>query len=302
MSRVTYFARRVAGLVVSVLAVFTLAFLYVEATPFTESLLRGEGSPPQADASLTERYVDWLVWVLTVPNGSVVDPIVESLTYTLAYLLPSLVVAIVVGTGVRVYTVSAERSWMDYVVDALTMLAVSVPVFLLAFLLRDWFLVHYFGRLGLPQVYPAGTGPLSTRGLLAAFLPATVMTVYLLAIQLRYAGEELRQYASAEFVKTARAKGASTLGVGRHIFRNTAVPLLTLFFTDMFGMVVVGVFVVEFVTAAPGIGALMIEAVLDDNLQLILGITLLTVLVGVVANFLQDVAYLLYDPRVEFEE
>jgi len=297
-----YLARRVAGLVTSVLAVFTLAFLYVEVTPLTGALVRSEGSPPPADASLAERYVDWLAWLLTVPGGSVVDPIVESLQYTLAYLLPALVVATVLGTGVRVYTVSLERSRTDHVVDALTVLAVSVPVFLLAFLLRDWFLVNYFTQFGFPQVYPAGVAPLSVRGLLAAVLPATVMTVYLLAIQLRYAGEELRQYASAEFVKTARAKGASTWRVGRHVFRNTAVPLVTLFFTDMFGMVVVGVFVVEYVTAAPGIGVLMTRAVLNDDVQLILAITLLTVLVGVVANFLQDLAYLLYDPRVEFGE
>lgn len=302
MSRLRYFTKRIAGFIFSITAIFTLTFLYIEATPYTEPLLQGEGSATTADASLIERYVDWLIWALTVPNSSVVDPIVESLTYTLVYLVPALVVAIAVGTGVRMYTVSADRSRLDKVIDILTILAVSIPVFLIAFLLRDWSIFHYFARLEPPGVYPPMAGALSARGLPAAALSATVMTFYLLAIQLRYAGEELRQYASAEFVKTARAKGASTLRVGRHVFQNTAVSLLTLFFTDMFGTVVVGVFVIEFVTGAPGIGALMIEAVLGSDIQLILGITLFIVLVGVVANFLQDIAHLLHYPQVEFGE
>lgn len=104
------------------------------------------------------------------------------------------------------------------------------------------------------------------------------------------------------FVKTARAKGASVWRVGLHVFRNAAVPLLTLFFTDMFGMVVVGMFVIEFVTGVPGFADMAIHAVSDGNLPLLLAVVTLSVLVGVVANFAQDVAYAVFDPRVRYGE
>ena len=116
------------------------------------------------------------------------------------------------------------------------------------------------------------------------------------------AGEELGEYVSATFVKTTRAKGAGIWRVGRHIFRNAAIPLLTVFFGDMLGMVVLGVFVVEYVTHVPGIGELVIDAVLNQKLPLLLSVSLLSVMAGLAANFAQDVAYALFDPRVEFEE
>lgn len=143
---------------------------------------------------------------------------------------------------------------------------------------------------------------LAGRNLVAALWPISAMGLCLVAVQLRYACDVLQEYAPADFVKTARGKGAGSWQAGPHVFRHTAVPLVTVFFTDMLGMVVLGVFVVEFIVGIPGLGELTIDAVLAQTLPLVLSLAVLTVLAGVLANFAQDVAYVLSDPRVEFDE
>lgn len=299
MSRLRYVGRRLVGVGVSVWAVFTLAFVYVAYTPTQERALTGEGAPAAASDPLATQYVDWLLWFLTIQDEPVMATIVEHVQFTAAYLVPGLLFAVACGVGVRMYTVARERSGADRAVDAVTLLAVSIPVFLLAYAFREWMLPVYIAEFGYYDIYKPELGPFAYRNLVGAAWPASVMGVYLLAIQLRYAGEELRAYVTADFVKTARAKGAGPLRVGRHVFRNAAIPLLTLFFTDMLGMVVVGIFVVEYITYVPGIGQLMIDALLAGDLRLMLAVAVLTVVAGVLTNFAQDVAYLLFDPRVD---
>ncbi|WP_435175773.1 ABC transporter permease subunit [Halorussus sp. AFM4] len=302
MSKRSFLLRRLAGTAVSVWVVFTLAFAYVRATSGLAGAVSVGGGPASPSDSLLAQYVDWLVWFATIWDAPVAAPILESLPYTLAYLVPGLAFAVVAGIGVRIYTVASEGNRLERLTDGFTLLAVSVPTFLLAYFLRWWLLPHYFSLLNDVRIYDPLLGPLSLRNLQATVWPASVMGLYLFAVQLHYSGEELREYLSAEFVKTARAKGAGVWRVGRHVFRNAAIPLLTLFFTDMLGMVVVGVFVVEFVTHVPGVGELAMDAVLDRNLKLVFSLALLSVLAGVFTNFLQDVAYALFDPRVDFGE
>lgn len=302
MSRLAFLARRTAGLVVSVWVVFTLSFLYIAFTPFTEGTLASERVGVSPLDPLTTQYVDWLAWLVTIWDDPVVATMLDHLAFTAVYLVPSVAFAVVAGVGIRVYSVGREGARVDTYVSAFTLLAVSLPVFLVALFLRYTFMVPFFEALGTVRIYDRSVGPFATRNLLAAVWPVAAMGLYLFAVQLRYAGDLLQEYAGADFVKTARAKGGSSVQVGRHIFRNTAIPLLTVFFTDMLGMVVVGVFLVEYIVGIPGLGELTIEAVLQQNFPLIVSLAVLTVLVGVLANFAQDVAYTLFDPRVEFGE
>lgn len=302
MSRHWFLARRVAGFAVSVWTVFTLAFVYILLMPYNQGALSGAAVPASASDPLFAQYLDWLWWFLTIWNDPVMALIVERAKYTAIYLVPAVLLAMLAGTAIRVYTVAVENGHIDRVTDSVTLVLVSIPVFLLAFLLRHYLLPTYFELLDAFRVYDPAAGPFDVRNLYAAVWPASAMAVYLLAVQLRYAGAILREFADAEFVKTARAKGATTWRVGRHIFRNTAVPLLSLFFTDLLGMVIVGVFVVEYVTHVPGLGELTLKAVLMRDVPLMLALAVLSVIAGVVANFLQDLAYLVYDPRVDMEE
>lgn len=174
-------------------------------------------------------------------------------------------------------------------------------MFLFAYLIHIYLPVFVF-RLTDSIVelgYNSQTGPLTTRNLRAMLWPFLTMTAYLFAIQLRAAGADLSQYAGEPFVKTARAKGVGVWGVCRHVFPHSAARLLTVLSSEMLGIVLVGLYVVEWVTRTPGFGTLTIDAVGSRHPGLIFGVVLLPVMLVVTVNFLQDAYYELIDPRVD---
>lgn len=308
---------------ITVWVVLTVAFVVVAFTTDPGKLAVGmtaaqSGQDPSAavnaylaatnqNVPVLHRYVNWLTGLVTFNLGwsftydaPVASLLLDRFAYTLVYFVPALLFAVVAGTGIRVYTVAAESSRLDRLTDGISYVGVSVPVFLFAYMLKWWVLPYYYVTTNDEIAYYVSVGPLAPENVQAAVYPGLVVGLYLLGIQLRYSGTELDEYASASFVKTARGKGASVWRVGRHMFRNTVVSLLTLFFTDMFGMVLVAVYVVEAIANVPGFGQLTLKAMQGGHdLPLMLGVTLLPVLSGVVANFVQDIAYALFYPRLD---
>ena len=189
------------------------------------------------------------------------------------------------------YTATHRESRLARVVTSLIHFGFSIPNFLLAEVL----LLFVLGRSELL----AGLGPGTYSLLRSVVIPAAIVGTSLLAGQMRYARAQSLEYANTEFVKLVRAKGAGTRRVARHLLRNAAIPLLALFFTDMIGILVVNVFVIEYVFSIPGIGGLSLVAFQQQDLPVVLGATMVIVFVGIGGNFLQDVAYLVLDPRVE---
>jgi peptide/nickel transport system permease protein len=281
--------------------VVTLVFLYFQVAPYTGSGSGNDAVPVATGGSLFDRYLGWFGWLATVPDP-VLDPLVEAAGFTLAYLLPAAVLAVLGGTLLRVYSVGRDADLLDRSLDAVALVGLSVPAFVVAFLFGEFLLVDYLSLLGRLSVYSPDRSPFSARNLTAAVWPGLAMAVFLVAAQLHHAGEQLRAYASEPFVKTARAKGLSDWRTGWHLFRNAAVALLSVLVTDMYGTVLVAVLAVEYATQTPGLGGLLIQAVLGGELALLLGLTVLFALVGVAATVVEDLAFALTDPRVTFEE
>jgi peptide/nickel transport system permease protein len=301
VTRLRFFGWRLFELLVSLVVVFTGVFLYILYSPAKHTELNYDAVPVSATDPRVDQYVGLFGWLLTLWDAQVWGPIVESAQYTLVYLVPALVFAVVAGIGIRLYSIAAEGNRLNFAVDGVTLVAISIPVFILAYFLRGAVLQGLYDITGTFRLYDSTKPPYALRNLLYALYPMSVMTLYLVAIQLHYAGEELREYVAAEFVKTARAKGVSRLQLGRHVFRNTAIPLLSVFFTDMLGMVVLAIVVIEYITKVPGLGALLVEAFLQADLGLMLTLSVFILLAGVVSNLLQDVGYELFDPRVRFD-
>jgi peptide/nickel transport system permease protein len=116
---------------------------------------------------------------------------------------------------------------------------------------------------------------------------------------LRYARAEALEYVDQEFVKLLRSKGSGPVVIARHVVRNAAIPLVSLFFSELFAVLAVEVIVIERVFGIPGLGRTVLRAVNGRDLPLVVGVAITVALVGVAANLLQDVAYRVLDPRVE---
>lgn len=248
------------------------------------------------DQPVAERYVQWLVDVATLDwgrsytqNAPVTAVLARTLPRTLAYVVPAMLFALVGGVGLGVYAALRPGSLAERLVTGGFYLGYGVPNYWMANAVLVLGVAHY------------GEEFRSASPWVDVVVPAAVLGVSLFAGQLRYARAESSEYVSTQFLKLVRAKGASTRRLARHVVRNAALPLVSLFFADLVGVLVVNVFVLEAVLGIGGIGGVGLLAIRDRDLPLVLGVAMVIAFVGVVGNLIQDLAYLALDPRVEDE-
>lgn len=266
-----------------------------------------------------QRWVSWLVgittgdWGLSYSTGQpVLDVIWSRMKFTLFYLVPSVFVATVMGISFGLFSAFRQHSFSDRIVTAVAYLGLGIPNFWLATVLFSAAVARH-QIIAFPELPITSSAlysfdftllygfipwldPNTTQGFFV--LPIITLTTALLAGQLRYTRSESLEYIDMEFVKIARAKGAGPFRVARHVLRNAAIPLLSLFLTEMLSVLVLGILVIEEVFNIPGFGSLMLRAVGARDMPLVLGVTMVVAFIGIVGNFLQDVAYTVLDPRV----
>lgn len=335
MSTLRRIALRIGLGVISMYVVMTVAFLFIAATPDPNvnvvqyaAALEMRYAPPEEqleymrqqvqayrqarnlDDPLWERYVRWLVAVSTFDWGlsksarlPVTMLIRKRLPFTLAYVVPAMLLSAAGGIAVGAYLALRDRKWLDRTGRTVAYVGFGIPSFWLAVVL-----LHYATELYvLPWDYyiqmDAGvdvmTAPWAPGNLLGIALAAVVLTTTLFASQLRHARAETLEYVGSGFLRLARAKGLDRVGVARHALRVAAVPLLSLFFVDLFGVLVVSVFVIEFVLELPGFGLLTYSAIKARDMPMVLGSTMVIAFVGIVGTMLKDVLSVWLDPRVE---
>lgn len=253
------------------------------------------------DEPVEQRYVTWLVNVATFDWGeslhrdrAVVAMVGEAVPKTAAYVVPAMLFSLVGGIAAGMFAALRKHSRRDYLVTTLGYVGFSVPNFLLGNLaLLALALASGTRRTWELQLSPAvGT----------VVLPAFVLGLSLLAGQLRHARSSSLEQFGEPFVKLLRAKGAGPWRVCRHVLKNAAVPLTSLFFAELLAVLVVNIYVLERVFGIQGLGDLSLWAIRERDLPVIIGTTMVLVFVGIAGNFLQDVAAAFLDPRVAEEE
>ena len=326
MSLLRYLTRRAVIAVVAVYLVMTIAFLFVALTPdpnqamvaFEVVSTGGDGEDVREALNayrearnlndpVHERYIRWLVDVSTLDWGTsfsygrpVTSLILERVPYTALYVVPALVLSLFGGVAGGLYAAFNRQGLVDRAVSVLSYSGFGVPNFWLA----EVAVLLVVGKFGLlSEVSQTQSAAFWSVAHLEQFvLPSLVLASGLFAGQLRYARAESLEYVNAEFVAALRAKGVSRLGVARHVLRNAAVPILSVFFADMVAVLVVNIYVVEEVFGIDGLSALSLFAIHQRDMPLILGTTMVIAFVGIAANFVQDATYAVLDPRIEAGE
>lgn len=255
---------------------------------------------------ILERYANWMHNVATLDLGysyshptPVTTLLAERLLITATYTIPGMALALV--GGVLIGTVSAINrngvlgrlsTGFSYTMFGIPNFWIAAVVILLGLYQFGWFFLTGYN---LEQA-------ITTRhNLKRLVLPALLLGTGLIAEQARYVRSSILEYEDEPFVKQVRSKGASRFRVIRHVLRVAMVPLITLFFANLLGVLLLNVFVIEFVFELPGFGSLSYTAIMNRNLPVITGMTLVVATVGIVGNFVQDVAYLLFDPRIDID-
>lgn len=269
---------------------------------------------------LAERYVEFVTnvargnfgWSFS-QNRPVREALAAAYPYSLQYTVPATLLAVVVGYAVGLYSALNRRSPTDYAASALAFFGVSVPNFWLGIVLILLFAVRapevtLFGveLLPLPSYYRTSVvhdhGFLSAANARQLLLPVFVVATGAVAANARYARAEATEYVHAVFVKAARARGADEGRVLRdHVLRPALVPLTTLLVTDLLAMLFAGAYLTEVVFQIPGLALLSYEALRAGDTPLVVATTLLPVLFFLLGTLVQDVAYKLLDPRIDYE-
>lgn len=234
-------------------------------------------------------------------NMPVFDLIMSRLPATLLLMALAMTIALVFGVGLGVLSTVRVHRWPDRLISLGTLVAYAMPTFWLGLMAIVLFSarLHWLPSGGMTDVSAAYTGLSWLRDVaLHAILPACTLATFYLAVYTRLVRTAMLELDGADFVRTARAKGAGEVRVTVvHALRNALLPLVTMAGYQVASLLS-GAVLVESVFSWPGLGRLAFESVLARDFNLLLGILLLSSLLVTVVNILVDLLYAVIDPRV----
>ena len=231
-------------------------------------------------------------------NQSVSSLIAQDLPKTIVLVALGTIVSLAFGIPLGVYQAVKRYTVGDYALTGVSFLGYATPTFFVGLLLVEWFSIdiHLF-----PPFAPQG----STVGQIlsdprALVLPVLSYSFVLYALWSRYMRSSVMDNLVQDYVRTARAKGASERRVlWGHVFRNSLMSIVTLLGLSL-PTLVAGAIFIEVVFNYPGMGLAFYNAALNVDYEVLLGFTVIATLATILGNLLADVSYAVLDPRVRY--
>lgn len=222
-----------------------------------------------------------------ITNRRIVDDIAERFPKTMLLALSAMLIATLVGVSVGVACAVQPNSWFDRLALGFTYIGISFPVYWVGLLFIVLFAVT------LRWLPASGYGSLKY-----LVLPALTLGMRSIAYLARITRSAMLEVFSADYIRTARAKGLSEGAVRwHHALRNALIPIVTVIGLD-FGAYLTGSILTETIFSWPGIGRYVVQAISKRDLPAVQGAILFLSIVFVLVNVLTDIAYQRVDPRV----
>jgi peptide/nickel transport system permease protein len=309
----TFLVHRLALVLPTLFFVSVLIFGLQQLLPGDPALaLAGEDRDPLVIAYLQKKYhldeplsVRYLLWIKGVVQGDlgesirikrpVRDLVAEKLPVTGELAALAMVIALSIGLPMGILSAVKNGSTVDYAATMAALWGLSIPNFWLGILMILLFSV----TLGLlPASGFVSPAESLSRNLGTMIMPAFVLGNAIAAGMMRHTRSAMLQVLSADYVRTARAKGLSEGRVVlHHALRNALIPVITLSALD-FGALLSGAVLTEQVFTIPGFGKLIVDAVFNRDYAVVQGVVLCTALAYILLNLLADIAYVLVNPRL----
>jgi peptide/nickel transport system permease protein len=315
-----YVIRRLLVAIPSLLGISLILFTVLALAPgdpFSE-LATNPNIPPEVRANLREkfglddpilvRYLRWLAamaqgdWGFSFASRVDVDTLIlQRVPTTLFVIGSSQVLALAIALPVGIYAATRPYSVFDQIANTLAFVGFSLPTFFTGLLL---ILIFSIKLDWLPFVYRADIPETGWRWYWEharqALMPVLVLGLFQAASYTRYVRSAVLDVVRLDYVTTARAKGLPERIVTlRHVARNALIPVVTLVALQMpavFG----GAIVTEQIFRVPGIGSLLINAMLANDTPVVMAVTFVFACLVVLFNLLADVLYGWLDPRISF--
>ena len=219
----------------------------------------------------------------------------ERFPATMWLALGAFVLWLVVGISFGIYSALRRGKWQDKTVMSVSLVGYSLPSFFIGLILL-FFVVLRWQLLPYPAYVPPLENPVQF--FQTMILPWIVLAILYAAFYMRLTRNQMLDTLGEDYIRTARAKGLpERVVIRKHALRAGLTPIVTAAGLDLAGLLG-GAIITEAIFSLPGLGALAISSVVDADLPLIVGITLVTATFIIVANLIVDLLYAVIDPRV----
>jgi peptide/nickel transport system permease protein len=315
-----YILRRLLIALPSLLGISLVLFVVLALAPGDpfEELATNPNVPPEVrmalraqfglDDPVWQRYLHWLSSMLKgdwgfsfVSRIDVDELIAQRIPVTLAVIGASQIVALLIALPVGVLAAVKPYSWFDRIASTLAFVGFSLPTFFTGIL----FILLFSIQLGwLPFVFRSDISETGwawwVEQIKQSIMPVMVLAMFQAASWMRYVRSSVLDVIRLDYVTTARSKGLKeSVVINKHVVRNAMIPVVTLIalqLPQLFG----GAIVTEQIFRIPGIGSLLIDAILRNDTPVVMAITFVLSALVILFNLLADVVYGWLDPRISY--
>ena len=236
------------------------------------------------------QYLLYLKGVFTLDFGTAFNG--QKVTSIMATAFPTTAKLALYALAIETFLGMRRGKWFDSTILVVSLLLISVPTFVLGFVLQY--------VLGVQLAILPTTASASV-DLKSLTMPAMVLGGVSLAYVIRLTRQSVSENVSADYVRTARAKGLSGgVVMTRHILRNSLIPVATFIGGDL-GALMGGAIITEGIFNIHGVGGTLWSAIIKGEPQTVVSVTTVLVLVYIIANLIVDLLYAVLDPRIRYE-
>jgi peptide/nickel transport system permease protein len=311
---VSFLIKRLGFAVLTLFSVLTLVFLIVRILPGDPALvILGDQASAESIAALHQKLgldkpviIQYLNFMLGVVQGdlgnsmitgrSISSEIANVLPYTLELTVASLVLGVLLGVPAGVWAAVRRNRPADLVLRLVSLIGLSLPAFVAAIILLMIFAIdlRWF-----PVISSGGGDGLADR-LRQMALPTISLALIMMAYITRVTRSAMLEVLNQDFVRTARAKGASHHAViWRHALGNCMIPITTVVGIYL-GILIGNSVLTEIVFSRPGLGKLILNALTQRDYTLLQGMIVIYTLMVVAVNLITDLTYGFLDPRIQY--
>lgn len=299
----SYFLKRLGYMFVSLFIIISITFFLMKlmpGSPFNDAKLS-----PEQKQILAEKYglndpvgVQYLNYLKNVISGDfgnsfqyhnqpVWDLISPKLIPSLEMGLIAVMIGIVLDSFLGVIAAVKQNTWIDYLATTVSVIAVSVPSFVLAVLLQNVFSVQL-------RWFPVA----GCEGLPTIVLPSLSLSAIVMATVSRYIRSEMIEVLNSDYILLAYAKGVPQYKIiFVHALRNALIPVITVI-VPMTASIMTGTLTIENIFGVPGLGDQFVRSIATNDFSLIMAITILFSSFFIVSIFVVDILYGIIDPRI----
>jgi len=254
------------------------------------------------DQPIVVQYVNWIGGLMKgdlgyayVSEKPAIDEILPRIPVTAKLAALALIFSVLFGVPLGVLSAVRQNTALDYVLRVISLSGLSLPSFWLGLLILMGF-VHFLGWI---PIYRSDTGSMWEELVLLS-IPAAAVGFRSSALVMRLTRSSMLEVLRQDYIRTARAKGASEGSINYdHALRNAVLPVVTIIGIEA-AFLIGGLIVTETVFNIPGVARFLVEAIRWRDYPIVQNLVMFIAIVVVVVNFLVDMTYAMLDPRIRY--